>query len=100
MCFPPTCAQGHAGKRQRRVVAQGMLPLTFANPSDYDKVGPRDKVSILGLPPSPGKQLTLKGESPDGKTYEFPVNHTFNDNQITWFKAGSALNAMAKSPSL
>lgn len=73
---------------------QGMLPLTFADPADYDKVGPRDKISIVGLPPKPSVPLTIKGTTPDGATYEFPVNHTFNDNQITWFKHGSALNAM------
>jgi aconitate hydratase len=73
-----------------------MLPLTFANPADYSKVAPRDKVSIVGLPPRPGQQLTLKGTKPDGATYSFPVNHTFNDNQISWFKAGSALNAMGR----
>ena len=71
-----------------------MLPLTFADPADYDKVGPRDKISIVGLPPQPGVQLTIKGKTPEGASYEFPVNHTFNDNQITWFKHGSALNAM------
>lgn len=71
-----------------------MLPLTFADPADYSKVGPRDKVSIVGLPPVPGVQLTVKGVKPDGGQYSFPVNHTFNENQITWFKAGSALNAM------
>ncbi len=76
---------------------QGMLPLTFADPSDYDKVGPRDKLSIVGLPPVPGTQLTVEGSTPEGKTYSFKVNHTFNDNQVTWFKAGSALNAMAET---
>lgn len=61
------------------------------------QVGPFDKVSILGLQTfAPGKPLTFKGVRPDGTSYEFPVNHTFNDNQITWFKAGSALNAMGK----
>jgi aconitate hydratase len=77
-----------------------MLPLVFANPSDYDKVGPRDKISVIGLPPTPGKQLIVKGESPEGKTYEFPVNHTYNENQITWFRAGSALNAMAQTSTM
>ena len=76
---------------------QGMLPLTFADPADYDKVGPADKVSIVGLPPTPGKQLTFQGTKPDGSSYSFPVNHTFNENQITWFKAGSALNAMRQA---
>ncbi|KAL6784821.1 ACH1 [Auxenochlorella protothecoides x Auxenochlorella symbiontica] len=75
---------------------QGLLPLTFADPADYDKVGPFDKISIRGLKTfAPGKQLTVAGTRPDGSTYEFPVNQTFNDNQITWFKHGSALNAMA-----
>lgn len=74
---------------------QGMLPLTFADPADYDKVGPADKLSIKGLTTlTPGKPLTVVGSRPDGSKYEFVVNHTFNDNQITWFKHGSALNAM------
>lgn len=74
---------------------QGMLPLTFADPADYDKVGPFDSISIKGLTTlSPGKQLTVVGTRPDGSTYEFKVNQTFNENQITWFKHGSALNAM------
>lgn len=73
---------------------QGMLPLTFADPADYDKVGPFDKIAIRGLPPKPGAQLTLEGTRPDGSTYSFPVNHTFNENQLNWFKHGSALNAM------
>jgi aconitate hydratase len=74
---------------------QGMLPLTFADPADYDRVAPRDKLSILGLGTlAPGKPLTVKGTKPSGETYTFAVNHTFNANQIGWFKAGSALNMM------
>jgi len=74
---------------------QGMLPLTFADPADYDKVGPRDRLSIMGLAElAPGKPLTVRGVAPGGKTYTFTVNHTFNANQIGWFKAGSALNMM------
>ena len=76
---------------------QGMLPLTFADPADYDKIAPTDRISILGLTSlAPGKQLTLQGKRADGSTYSFPLNHTFNENQIQWFKAGSALNAMAQ----
>ncbi|KAI3435493.1 hypothetical protein D9Q98_001559 [Chlorella vulgaris] len=75
---------------------QGLLPLTFANPADYDKVGPFDRISIKGLTSlTPGKPLTVVGKRPDGTTYDFLVNHTFNDNQIVWFKHGSALNAMS-----
>ena len=76
---------------------QGVLPLTFANPADYDKISPSDKVSILGLKDhfKPGSQLTLRVKKQDGKVVDLKVNHTFNENQIRWFKAGSALNSMA-----
>lgn len=76
---------------------QGMLPLTFADSSDYDKVGPFDKLSIDVSGLSPGTPLEVKVKKPDGKDFTFTVNQTFNDNQITWYKAGSALNAMGKS---
>ncbi len=72
---------------------QGMLAITFANKADYEKIRENDRVSVLGLETfSPGKQLTLKLQHTDGTTDEFPVNHTYNANQIEWFKAGSALN--------
>ncbi len=59
------------------------------------QVGPFDKLSIKGLTTfAPGKPLAVAGTRPDGSTYEFTVNQTFNENQIHWFKAGSALNAM------
>jgi len=74
---------------------QGMLPLTFANPADYDKVQPDDKVDILGLTDfQEGKPLTLRVHHKDGKTEDIKLNHTFNQGQIEWFKAGSALNLM------
>ncbi|KAJ3208766.1 Aconitate hydratase mitochondrial [Clydaea vesicula] len=75
---------------------QGMLPLTFDNPKDYDLIDPTDKVSIIGLTTfQPGKPLTLRAHKKDGKTVDIKVNHTFNEGQIAWFKAGSALNLMA-----
>eukprot|EP00808_Paulinella_micropora_P020112 g52815.t1 len=75
---------------------QGMLPLTFANPADYDKVQASDKVAILGLTTfAPGKPLTLQLTHKDGSVDKITVNHTFNENQIEWFKSGSALNKMA-----
>jgi aconitate hydratase len=74
---------------------QGMLPLTFANPADYDLVETDDKVSILGLKDfQPGKPLTVRLTKPDGKNVDITCNHTFNEGQIAWFKAGSALNLM------
>lgn len=77
---------------------QGLLPLTFANPADYDKIDPADRVSVLGLTQlAPGKQLTLRVHKANGKSVDIPVNQTFNENQIAWFKAGSALNHMGAS---
>jgi aconitate hydratase len=74
-----------------------MLPLTFANPKDYDKIDPQDKVSIVGLTTfKPGQQLTLKVKKTSGETLSLPLNHTFNASQIEWFKAGSALNKMGE----
>jgi len=71
---------------------QGMLPLTFANPADYDLVQTGDKVAILGLDNfKPGGQLILKAGS-----NTINLNHTFNEEQIEWFKAGSALNKMKR----
>jgi aconitate hydratase len=75
---------------------QGMLPLTFANPADYELVKDGDTVSILGLATfAPGVQLTLVLSHKDGTESRCALNHTFNANQIEWFKAGSALNLMA-----
>ncbi|KAJ3280509.1 Aconitate hydratase mitochondrial [Borealophlyctis nickersoniae] len=75
---------------------QGMLPLTFADPKDYDKISPEDHVSIVGLTSfQPGKPLTLRVHKKGGKDVDITLNHTFNEGQIAWFKAGSALNKMA-----
>jgi len=72
---------------------QGMLGLTFANPADYDKVREDDSIDILGLQSfTPGVPLTIVLNHSDGSKEEFKVNHTYNESQIEWFKAGSALN--------
>ncbi|CRK93908.1 CLUMA_CG007435, isoform A [Clunio marinus] len=74
---------------------QGMLPLTFDNKADYDKIQPTDKITILGLKDfAPGKPLSAEIKHADGKTEKITLNHSFNDLQITWFRAGSALNRM------
>lgn len=75
---------------------QGMLPLTFADPADYGKIDPTDKLSILGLKEfAPGKQIQLAIHKTSGETVNIALNHTFNAGQIEWFKAGSALNKMS-----
>ncbi len=75
---------------------QGMLPLTFATPADYEKVREDDRVSILGLNTfTPGLALRMILKHADGTVDEILLNHTFNQNQIAWFRAGSALNLIA-----
>lgn len=72
---------------------QGMLAITFDNPADYDKVQEDDTIDIKGLTEfAPNKPLRVVLHHADGSTDEFLVNHTYNEQQIEWFKAGSALN--------
>ena len=77
---------------------QGMLPLTFANPADYDKIREGDRISVVGLDSfAEGVPLKLILKHNDGTIDICVVNHSFNANQIEWFKAGSALNLMARN---
>lgn len=72
---------------------QGMLALTFDNKEDYDKVQEDDTIDIVGLNEFvPGKQLKMVLNHKDGTVDEIALNHTYNDQQIEWFKAGGALN--------
>ncbi|MBX2960551.1 MAG: aconitate hydratase [Flavobacteriales bacterium] len=72
---------------------QGMLGLTFANEADYDKIKEDDTLNFIDLESfAPGKQLTLELAHADGTKETIKLNHTYNDQQIEWFKAGSALN--------
>lgn len=72
---------------------QGMLALTFANKDDYDRVQEDDLIDIVGLEQfAPGRSLTMRLHHSDGSQDEVPLNHTYNETQIEWFKAGSALN--------
>jgi len=72
---------------------QGMLALTFVNNQDYDKILEDDTIDILGLEHfAPETHLTLVLHHKDGSKETFPVKHTYNESQIGWFKAGSALN--------
>ncbi len=78
---------------------QGMLPLTFADPKDYDKIKEDDKVDLLVTQLAPGKQLMMIVKHSDETKDEIMLNHTMNETQIGWFKAGSALNLIAKQNS-
>jgi aconitate hydratase len=72
---------------------QGMLALTFGNKADYEKIQEDDHIDILGLTSfRPGHSLTVVLNHADGSKDEISVNHTYNEQQIEWFKAGAALN--------
>ncbi len=74
---------------------QGMLALTFVDKNDYEKIKEDDKLSIIGLTEfKPGKNLTVELTHKNGTKESFEVAHTYNEVQIAWFKAGSALNYM------
>ncbi|WP_367327633.1 aconitate hydratase [Lentimicrobium sp.] len=76
---------------------QGMLALTFADKADYDKVREDDLVSVSGLKDfAPGRPFLLTLDHADGTTESLVVNHTYNQSQIEWFMAGSALNLIRR----
>ncbi|RKD89689.1 aconitate hydratase [Mangrovibacterium diazotrophicum] len=76
---------------------QGMLGLTFADEADYDKIQEDDVFNFLDLTDfAPGKPLTIEVVHADGSKDTIKVNHTYNEQQIEWFKAGSALNLIAQ----
>ncbi|MGC6433503.1 MAG: aconitate hydratase [Crocinitomicaceae bacterium] len=72
---------------------QGMLALTFSNEADYDKIQEDDTFNFVDLKDfTPGKQITLEINHKDGSVESISLNHTYNEQQIEWYKAGSALN--------
>ena len=76
---------------------QGMLALTFADKTDYDKIQEDDSIDVTGLTSfAPGTPLTLVLTHKDGSTDTIKANHTYNQQQIEWFKAGGALNIIRK----
>jgi aconitate hydratase len=76
---------------------QGMLPLTFDNPADYDKVKEDDKIDLDIKGIVPGEKIKMIIKHSDGSTDVVLLNHTMNKQQIEWFKVGSALNLIAKN---
>jgi len=77
---------------------QGMLALTFADKNDYEKIQEDDNIDIIGLTDfTPGKPLTMVFHHSDGTKDEITVNHSYNAQQIEWFKAGAALNIIRQA---
>ncbi|KAJ5564489.1 hypothetical protein N7513_000731 [Penicillium frequentans] len=76
---------------------QGMLPLTFSDPADYEKIKPADKVDLMCTQIEVGKPMTLRVHpAAGGDAFDVQLSHTFNESQIEWFVDGSALNTMAR----
>ena len=74
-----------------------MLPLTFIEPADYDRIPPDATVDLKCTELAVGKPVTMVVHPKDGEPFEVKLAHTFNEGQIQWFKNGSALNTMAKA---
>lgn len=86
-------AKSFARIHETNLKKQGMLALTFVNKDDYDKVREDDRVSVTGLRElAPGSKLSLILRHADGTQETIEAEHTYNETQIAWFKAGSALN--------
>ena len=85
-------ARSFARIHETNLKKQGMVPLTFADPATYDLIDEDDRINVLGLPPVPGTPVHCQIVKPDGSIIDFEGKHTFSDEQVEWFKAGSALN--------
>jgi aconitate hydratase len=85
-------ARSFARIHETNAKKQGLVPLTFADPATYDAIGEDDRIDVLGLPPVPGQPVRCRIAKPDGTTVDFECTHTFSDEQVAWFIAGSALN--------
>jgi aconitate hydratase len=88
-------ARSFARIHETNLKKQGILPLTFADAKEYDLFEVNDRVSVVGLKDlAPGKPVRVTLHKPDGRTVTLTVNHTLTAEQIGWFRAGSALNAV------
>lgn len=88
-------ARSFARIHETNLKKQGMLPLTFEQTEDYDKIAEGDTISVHGVEDgemAPGKQLTMTVRRRDGQTWQAKLNHSFHAGQLRWLRAGSALN--------
>ncbi|MDP1947555.1 MAG: aconitate hydratase [Nitrospirota bacterium] len=87
--------KGFARIHETNLKKQGILALTFADPKDYEKIEQQDRISVTGLSSlAPGKPVQVTIHKTDGTSLTIQANHSITDQQIAWFKAGSALNAL------
>jgi aconitate hydratase len=95
-------ARSFARIHETNLKKQGILPFTFANPSDYDRIHKDDRLDIIGLKNlQQGQPVTaIVHAANGGASYEIPLNHSLTNEQVEWFKAGSAINAAASQPAM
>jgi aconitate hydratase len=92
-------ARSFARIHETNLKKQGLVPLAFADPAVYAQIGEGDTISVLGLPPVPDKPVACVLHKADGSEVKFEGLHTFSDEQVEWFKAGSALNIVRQKVS-
>lgn len=93
-------AKSFARIHETNLKKQGMLPLTFDDPKDYDKIQKGDTVTLLDVEEGelqPGKQVTMEVKTVEGATWTAKLNHSFHKHQILWLRAGGALNYVKKA---
>ena len=90
-------ARSFARIAETNLKKQGVLALTFSDPSTYDRIGEDDTINVLGLADlAPDVPVHCQIVQPDGTTDDFEATHTLSPEQIEWFRAGSALNIIRK----
>lgn len=86
-------AKSFARIHETNLKKQGMLAITFKDKADYNRIQEHDLISVIGLQNfAPGRDLEVVVHHEDGTKERFAVQHTYNEQQISWFRAGSALN--------
>ena len=88
-------ARSFARIHEANLKKQGILPLYFSDPADYEKIGEYDRVSLIDLAGlAPGKPVKMLVKPKEGALFELRLTHTLTEEQIGWFRAGSALNTL------
>ncbi|CAG8936078.1 unnamed protein product [Penicillium salamii] len=93
-------ARSFARIHETNLKKQGMLPLTFNDPADYDRVAEGDRITLVGVEDGefqPGKQVVMRVQPRQGQAWEAQLNHSYHPGQISWLRAGSALNHIKAS---